>query len=153
MTDSRRWRNRGVAAGAVTAVLFALFDLYQWALAYAGAKFPNDFTFYYAAARVGLEHGWHSIYDLRLQQVELDAIGSRIDVAQLARYISPPPLAWTVTPLTVLPYTVALWVWTVLLLAALVLTWRLAAPGSGRARLLYLAAAIRWLPGFSSRRR
>jgi hypothetical protein len=146
MTDSRRWRNLGVAAGAVTAVLFALFDLYQWALAYAGDKFHNDFTFYYAAARVGLEHGWHSIYDLQLQQVELDAIGSRIDVAQLARYISPPPLAWTVTPLTVLPYTVALWIWTALLLAALVLTWRLAAPGSGRARLIYVAAAIGWLP-------
>jgi hypothetical protein len=146
MTDSRRWRNLGVAAGAVTAVLFALFDLYQWALAYAGDKFHNDFTFYYAAARVGLEHGWHSIYDLQLQQVELDAIGSRIDVAQLARYISPPPLAWTVTPLTVLPYTVALWIWTALLLAALVLTWGLAAPGSGRARLIYVAAAIGWLP-------
>jgi hypothetical protein len=33
-----------------------------------------------------------------------------------------------------------------LLLAALVLTWRLAAPDSGRARLIYVAAAIGWLP-------
>jgi hypothetical protein len=146
MAASKRWRNLGAAAGAVTAVLFAAFDIYQWALAFAGDKFHNDFTFYYAAARVGLTHGWQSIYDLHLQQVQLDAIGSRIDVAQLARYISPPPLAWAVAPLTALPYTVALGVWTVVLLGALVLAWRLAAPGAGPARLIYVAAAIGWLP-------
>jgi hypothetical protein len=146
MTVSRRWRNLGVAAGAVTAMLFALFDLYQWVLAYAADRFHNDFTFYYAAARIGLEHGWQSIYDLKLQQVELDAIGSRIHIAELARYISPPPVAWLAAPLTPLPYTAALGVWTVLLLAALVLTWRLAAPGAGRERLIYVAAAIGWLP-------
>src|SRR5258708_20270568 len=128
MTDSGRWRNLGAAAGAATAVPFAVFDLYQWAVAYASDKLHNDFTVYYAAARVGLKHGWHSIYDLQLQQLELDAIGSRIDVAELARYISPPPLPWPVTPLAVLPYTVPLCIWTPLLLAALVLTWRLAAP-------------------------
>src|SRR5258708_12727387 len=99
MTDSRRWRNRGVAAGAVTAVLFALFDLYQWALAFAGDKFHNDFTFYYAAARVGLEHRWHSIYDLRLQQVELDALLSRIPGPHPAHYLTPPPPPPPLTPL------------------------------------------------------
>ena len=146
MSGSRRWRNLGVAAGAVTAALFAVFDLYQWGLAYAADKFHNDFTFYYAAARIGLAHGWQSIYDLELQQVELDAVGSRIHIAELARYISPPPVAWSAAPLTALPYTAALAIWTALLLAALVLTWRLAAPGSGPARLIYLAAAAGWLP-------
>ena len=146
MASSRRWRNLGVAAGAVTAVLFALFDLYQWALAFASDKFHNDFTFYYAAARIGLAHGWQSIYDLQLQQAELVAIGSRIHIAELARYISPPPVAWAAAPLTALPYTLALGVWTVLLLAALVLTWHLAAPGAGLTRLIYVAAAIGWLP-------
>lgn len=146
MAGSQRWRNLGAAAGAVTAVLFAAFDLYQWALAYASDKFHNDFTFYYAAARIGLTHGWQSIYDLHLQQVELDALGSRIHIAELARYISPPPVAWAAAPLTALPYLVALGVWTLLLLAALVITWRLAAPGAGPIRLIFLAAAIGWLP-------
>src|SRR3981189_3630530 len=114
MATSLWWRNLGVAAGAVTAVLFAAFDLYQWALAYASDKFHNDFTFYYAAARVGLSHGWQSIYDLQLQQIEPDAVGSRIHTAELARYISPPPLAWVVVPLATLPYTLALGVWTAL---------------------------------------
>jgi hypothetical protein len=146
MASSTRWRNLGVAAGAATMALFAVFDLYQWALAYASDKFHNDFTFYYAAARVGLAHGWQSIYDLQLQQIELDAIGSRIHTAELARYISPPPLAWLVVPLATLPYTLALGVWTALLLGALVLAWHLVAPGSGPIRLVFLAAAIGWLP-------
>src|SRR5487761_564204 len=133
---SQRWRNLGMAAGAVTAALFAAFDLYRWALAYAGDRFHNDFTFYYAAARIGLAHGWPSLYDLQLQQAELDAIGSGIKIAELARYISPPPVAWSALPLTLLPYTAAYWTWSALLVIALLWTWRL----------VHLAAAVGWLP-------
>jgi Glycosyltransferase family 87 len=143
---AQRWRNLGMAAGAVTAALFAVFDLYQWALAYAGDRFHNDFTFYYAAARIGLAHGWPAIYDLNLLQSELDAIGSRIKIAELARYISPPPVAWLAVPFTALPYTAAYWAWSALLVLALVLTWRFASPASGQWRLVHLAAALGWLP-------
>src|SRR5258708_25413108 len=117
----RRWRNLAMAGGAVTAARFAICDLYQWALAYAGDRFHNDFTFYYAAARIGLAHGWSSIYDLPLQQAELDAIGSGIKIAELARYISPPPVAWAALPLTGLPYPAAYSTWSALLLTPLVL--------------------------------
>jgi hypothetical protein len=139
-------RNLAVAAGAVAAILFAAFDLYQWAQAYASDNFHNDLTFYYAAAKIGLSHGWQSIYDLRLQQEALDALGSRIQIAGLARYISPPPVAWLAVPLTLLPFHVAYFVWSALLLAALGWTWYLAAPGTGRMRLVHLAAAVGWLP-------
>jgi hypothetical protein len=144
--ESQRWRNLGMAAGAVTAFLFAAFDLYQWAIAYTGDRFHNDFTFYFTAARLGLAHGWPSLYNLDLQQVELDAIGSGIKIAELARYISPPPVAWSALPLTLLPYTVAYWTWSALLVIALVLTWRFASPGRGAWRLAHLAAAVGWLP-------
>jgi hypothetical protein len=139
-------RNLAIAAGAVAAILFAAFDLYQWAQAYASDNFHNDLTFYYAAAKIGLSHGWQSIYDLRLQQEALDALGSRIQIAELARYISPPPVAWLAVPLTLLPFQVAYFVWSALLLAALGWTWYLAAPGTGRMRLVHLAAAVGWLP-------
>jgi hypothetical protein len=139
-------RNLLIAAGAVTAVIFACFDLYQWALAYASDNFHNDLTFYYAAARIGLTHGWPSIYDLRMQQEALDALGSRIQIAELARYISPPPVAWAALPLTLLPFQAAYAVWSALLLLALVGTWYLAAPGTGRPRLIHIAAALAWLP-------
>ena len=144
--NSVRWRNLGVAAAAPAAALFAIFDLYQWSLAYMGDRFHNDFTFYVAAARIGLERGWPSIYDLTLQQAQLDAIGSRITIAELARYISPPPVAWLALPFTALPYEVAYWIWSALLVAALVGVWWLAAPSHGRSRLIFLAAAVGWLP-------
>ena len=146
MVASSRWRNLGAAAGAATAALFAIFDLYQWALAYAGDRFHNDFTFYFAAAKIGLTHGWGSIYDLALQQAQLDAMGSRITIAQLARYISPPPVAWSALPFTALPYEVAYWVWSALLVAALAAAWWLVSPPVGRARVIFLAAALGWLP-------
>ena len=146
MDGRRRWRNLGIASGALAAAMFAGFDLFQWVVAYGSDHFHNDFTFYYAAARIGVTHGWQSIYDLNLQQTELDAIGSRIRIAELARYISPPPVAWLALPLTLLPYPVAYVLWSVMLLAALVGTWYLAAPGAGRLRLIHLVAALAWLP-------
>ncbi len=146
IASSQRWRNLGAAAGAATAALFAIFDLYQWAAAYAADLFHNDFTFYYVAAKIGLAQGWPSIYDLSLQQAQLDMLGSGIKVAELARYISPPPVAWAALPLTSLPYPVAYWIWSALLVGALISTWYLAAPGAGRARMIYLAAAVGWLP-------
>jgi hypothetical protein len=146
MGASGRWRNLGAAGGALAAALFALFDLYQWALAYTADRFHNDFTFYYAAARIGLSHGWASIYDLSLQQSQLDAMGSGIKIAELARYISPPPLAWLAVPFTAPPYSIGYWAWSALLIAALGVTWYFAAPGAGRLRLIFLGAAIGWLP-------
>jgi len=146
MDPRQRWRNLGVAAGAAAAALFAAWDLYKWVEAYASDHFHNDFTFYVAAARVGLGHGWPSIYDLQLQQAELDALGSSIKIAQLARYISPPPVAWLTLPLTPLPYEVGYWIWSALLVGALVWTWYLAAPGRGPERVIHLAAALGWLP-------
>ena len=143
---SRRWRNLGVAAGGASAALFAVFDLYQWAVAYASDHFHNDFTFYYVAAQIGIGHGWAHIYDLQLQQAGLNALGSGITIAELARYISPPPVAWLALPLTTLPFDAAYFVWSGLLLGALAATWLLAAPGSGRARFILLAAAAGWLP-------
>ena len=146
MDATRHWRNLGISAGATVAGLLADFHLYQWVAAFASDHFHNDFTFYFAAARIGLNHGWHSIYDLGLQQAQLDAMRSRIGVAQLARFISPPPVAWLALPFTFLPYEVAYWLWSALLLVALGGTWYLAAPGAGRVRLVHLVAALGWIP-------
>ena len=142
----QRWRNLSFVAGAAVAVPFAAWDLYKWVEAFLSDHFHNDFTFYVVAARIGLAHGWPSIYELSLQQAELKAIRSGITVADLARYISPPPVAWLALPLAPLPYELGYWIWSALLLIALAWTWYLAAPGNGRWRLVHLAAAIAWLP-------
>ena len=139
-------RNLALAGGGAAAVILAGYDLWIWLSSYAADNFHNDFTFYFAAAHLGLDHGWAHLYDLKLQQAELDAIHSHITVAQLARYVSPPPLAWVVTPLTALPYQAAYWAWAALLLAALLLSWKIAAPGDARVRVVILFAAAGWLP-------
>jgi hypothetical protein len=146
MDASGRRRNLLVAGAAAAAVAAAGYDLKIWIDGYLADNFHNDVTFYIAGARVGLSHGWSNLYDLNLQQEQLAAIGSAIRVAQLARYVSPPPLAWLMVPLTPLPFRLAYWLWSLLLLMALGLTWKLAAPGQGRIRLIHLAAAIGWLP-------
>jgi hypothetical protein len=146
MADSRRERNLGIAAGAMTATLFAGFDLYQWVVAYVSDHYHNDFTFYYAAAVIGVRHGWGSIYDLGLQQAQLNAMGSGIGIAQLARFISPPPVAWLALPFTLFPYPIAYWLWSAMLLGALAGTWYMAAPAAGRLRLIHLVAALGWVP-------
>jgi alpha-1,2-mannosyltransferase len=146
MGGSARRRNLLITGAAAAVVVLAAYDLVIWAQNYGADNFHNDFTFYYAAAQLGLAHGWSGLYDLRLQQEQLNAIGSRIDIAELARYISPPPLAWLVVPLSLLPYRIAYAFWSAFLLVALTLTWRLASPGRGRVRVLYLVAAVGWLP-------
>src|SRR5438552_12131221 len=73
-------------------------------------------------------------------------MGSRITIAQLARYISPRPVAWSALPFTALPYEVAYWVWSALLLAALAAASWLVSPPVGRARVIFRAAALGWLP-------
>jgi hypothetical protein len=142
----QRWLNLTFAAGAAAAALFAAWDLYKWVEAFMSDHFHNDFTFYVAAARIGISHGWPSIYDLSIQQAELDAIGSGIKIAELARFISPPPVAWLALPLAPLPYEVGYWVWSALLLIAVAWTWYLAAPVTGPWRLVHLTAALAWLP-------
>ena len=145
MAGSRR-TNLLIGGAAAAAGVAAAYNLYIWFSAYFSDPFHNDLTFYYAAAQLGLTHGWSHLYDLKLQQDQLTALGSQIHIAQLARYVSPPPLAWLVVPLTAVPFNVAYWVWSGLLVAALVFTWKVAAPGGGRARVIYLVAAVGWLP-------
>src|SRR6266851_3214672 len=78
-------RNLAVAGAAAAASVSACYSVWLWVSNYAGDNFNNDFTFYYAAARLGLTHGWSHLYVLRLQQEQLDEIGSHITVVQLAQ--------------------------------------------------------------------
>jgi hypothetical protein len=146
MTRSGPARNLAVAGAAAAVVVLAVYDLGVWMQTILADSYHNDLSFYYAAARLGLTHGWSGLYDLQLQQEQLQAIGSQIRVAELARYVSPPPLAWLVVPFTLLPFQWAYLVWSAVLVLALALTWLLASPGSGWSRVLYLVAAIGWLP-------
>jgi len=128
----RLWTAAGLLVGAMLA---------GWDLAVAAPRFvsqfavSNDFRLAYAAALVGLREGYGRLYDLSAQRSAILGLGQGFNPQP---FISPPPLAWLVTPLTVLPFTAALVTWSVLLIAALLWTWYLLAPGDGLAKAAHL---------------
>ncbi len=103
----------------------------------------NDFRLAYAAALVGLREGYGRLYDLSAQRAAILSLGPKFNPQP---FISPPPLAWLVTPLTVLPFTAALVVWSLLLIAALLWTWYLLAPGDGLSKAAHLLLWIGVFP-------
>src|SRR5260370_40767247 len=62
------------------------------------------------------------------------------------RFLSPPPAAWLVAPLTLVGPRAAFFVWLFLSVAALAGAWWLAAPGAGWLRGLWLLGVAAWYP-------
>jgi alpha-1,2-mannosyltransferase len=102
-----------------------------------------DFSYYYGAARIGLEDGWGQIYDVGLQQQVFYQLHPAADVFDWRRYfVSPPPVAWLVSPLTLLPLVPAFWIFAGLSASAFAAAGWLAAPGRGIGKVaLFLTAA------------
>ena len=105
----------------------------------------NDLTLVYIGARIGLEHGWSHIYSLNLQHDLFAELRPHAVFNDGERFVSPPPFAWLVLPLTVFGAAGATYIWLALSLAALAAAWRLAAP-EGPSRTLWLLGALAWYP-------
>jgi hypothetical protein len=106
----------------------------------------NDLTLAYIGARIGIEHGWTHLYSLSLQHQLFDELRPSAPFNDGERFISPPPSAWVLVPLTVFGAAATVYVWLLASVAALVAAWWIAAPGSARARALWLIAALAWYP-------
>ena len=106
----------------------------------------TDLTFVYIGAKIGLEQGWSHIYSLDLQHQLFSQLRPGEPFGDGARFLSPPPLAWLVIPLTALGAAGAYWAWLAVSILALVAAWWLAAPGEGWTRWLWLLAAFAWYP-------
>src|SRR5260370_20621988 len=76
----------------------------------------NDFRLYYAGAEVGVRYGWSHIYDVSLHQA---AVAALQPTGPWYAMLTPAPIAWLVSPLTMLGYPAAYWVWVALSIAAL----------------------------------
>jgi hypothetical protein len=101
--------------------------------------FEGDFAVYYIFARVGIDHGWGSLYDYAAMRQEWIALGS----AFLYPPLYPPTLAWFVAPFAALPFATGYALWNVLLVASLLITWRLTVPPSSQlVRFGHLAFAV-----------
>lgn len=96
-----------------------------------------DFHTYAAAARVGLQHGWSSIYDQRLVAM---AQASLVPEQPTQPFLSPPPVAWLASLLAGLPYNLAFVVWSVA--TTLALAWAVAWSCGSRSIGRWLAAGL-----------
>jgi len=103
----------------------------------------NDFRLAYGAATVGIKDGYGHLYDLAAQKAAIESLGRGFNPQP---FISPPPLAWLVTPLLVVPFSAALVLWTIMLLAALAWTWYLLAPPGRVVRAAHLALLLGVFP-------
>ncbi len=130
-----------LAIGFVSVWLAAAWNLWQVATRLpARVAQENDFYLYWTASRIGREAGWNRIYDLHLFLDRMRPAGRSVV------YLSPPPLAWVVTPLTYLPLGVAAALWTGLVLGAVVLAWHLVAPGAGISKAAMLGVILAAFP-------
>ena len=136
MTTPRlTWRWVGLAVVAVALALDLWHDR-----GYNGA----DFHTYLAAAIVGLEQGWSHIYDQALVAVEQTQLVSN---QPSQPFISPPTVAWLVTPLTLFPFWTAFAVWAAITFAALgaAFAWSGVSTGTGRWIAVIAALAPWWV--------
>ncbi len=132
------------ASGLLVGLILVGWDLWVAAGTYISQyEVRNDFRLAYAAAIVGIRDGYGHLYDLAAQRSAIEGLGSGFNVQP---FISPPPLAWLVTPLLALPFAEALVIWTILLLAALCLTWYLLAPQGRLVRAAHLALMLGVFP-------
>src|SRR5206468_2077071 len=99
---------------------------------------------FYAVAKAGATLGYSRMYDPAVQQQWVQQMfpGSPCVV------VNPPPFAWLLAPLTALPYGLALWIWTVALIAAVVVASPVVAPRDLYLRVVYLASWLAFLPAY-----
>ena len=130
--------------GLVVGLILVAWDLWAAAGTFVSQyAVRNDFRLDYGAATVGINDGYSHLYDIAAQSSAIESLGRGFNPQP---FVSPPPLAWLVTPLLVLPFVAALIVWTLLLLAALGWTWYLLAPSGGVAKAAHLALLLGVFP-------
>ena len=98
----------------------------------------TDFALYYAFSRIGLLHGWSSLYDLNAQQ---DVYRSMPGTWWFPLPYTP-LMGWLTAPFTALPLSAAYWIWSGGLAVAFVTCWWLAAPSDPMVRAICLTAGL-----------
>lgn len=130
------WTVVGLVVGALLVIRAIADVVYVYVPQY---RFRNDFRLLYGTALAGLHDGYSHLYDLSAQKAAVEGLGSGF---YWSPFLNPPPLVWLATPLTALPFSVAIVTWTLIIFAAAVLAWFFAAPGTG---LTKTAFGLLWL--------
>ena len=136
MTNPRRaWSWLGLAVVTIALVLDLSRNPWQVGI---------DFHTYLAAAAVGLQQGWPHIYDQPLVAI---AQMHLVPGQRAQPFLSPPTVAWLVSPLTVFPYGTALVIWATFnfVVLAAALAWASMSTGLNRWILVVAAIAPWWI--------
>ena len=136
-----------IFAAADATAITTLFSAARWLDHFLHDPYEQDFRLNYVVAKIGLTYGWSHIYDLDLERKLSSAFpppGNVID--SMHNYVTPPPLAWLMTPFTLLSVPDGFLAWCIVSLIALVAAWWLVAPGRGLARVTLLLAALALWP-------
>jgi Glycosyltransferase family 87 len=132
-----------LASAAVVAAWAAVYDIGVWSYQFALQPVHADFRIFYVAAEAGLRFGWSKSYDLAtLRSLSASFPAHENLITPAVPFIHPPLLAWLIAPLTALPVAEAYALWCLVLLAALVWAWYIAAPYSGFRKLVLLPLAL-----------
>ena len=132
-----------LASAAVIAAWAAIYDIAVWSIQFARQPVHPDFRIFYVAGEAGLRYGWSKSYDVAtLRSLSASFPAGENYITSALPFIHPPLLAWLIAPLTVLPVPAAYALWCVVLLAALVWAWYIAAPYSGLRKLVFLPLAL-----------
>jgi hypothetical protein len=141
------WNKERLLRAALITVLteLTLFNGYQVWRAFPRKLVETDFRIWYAAATIGPHSGWSHLYDTAYQMAAVEAVwpGSRYLV-----FANPPVAAWIVLPFTLLPFTAALALWTVLSLTVLVGVSQAFSSGQPASRAVYALSVLGFLPTF-----
>jgi len=124
----RLWSLVAVLVGALLVIRGLADAVYVYAPQY---RFRNDFRLLYGAVLTTFHDGYSHLYDPIAQKAAVEGLGPGF---YWSLFLNPPPLVWLATPLAALPFSVAIILWTLLLLASATLTWYLVAPGAGLAK-------------------
>jgi hypothetical protein len=98
-----------------------------------------DFHTYLAAANVGLRQGWSRIYDQALVATEQTR---QVPTDPSQPFLSPPTVAWLVTPLTLFPYWVAFGIWAAFTFGSFAVALAWSARSTGVLRWIAVVAAL-----------
>ena len=139
-TASPRLRRTLAITLFLASLVPAAIGLVHWGVGLQRPGYTN-FGDYYLDARIGVHDGWSSLYDLKVEEREWQALGGA-DVLPMFPVIYPPPLAWVVVPFSLLPFPIAFALWATLMLGLFLWVWTMIAPGSRLQRWTLLAAAI-----------
>ena len=130
------WTLVGLVVGGLLVIRAIADAVYVYIPQY---RFRNDFRLLYGTALDGLHNGYSHLYDLAAQKAAVEGLGSGF---YYSPFLNPPPLVWLATPLTLLPFSIAVVIWTLIITAAAILAWHFAAPGTG---LTKVAFGLLWL--------